>query len=206
MTRTAASRSAPESLLVRAEPVHADVMAALHADAFPAIPGETPWSAGTMGRMLAAPGAFGYLLLAREASAATQALKSESPAGDGAAFRVPALPPALPPAPGFDSSPQPVGLFLGRAIAGEGEVLTLAVIHAGRRCGHGRLLLDAGLRHMAACGATEMFLEVAEDNVAALTLYKSGGFTQVGRRDGYYPRIGGKRVAALVLKRVHQSG
>jgi|TARA_B100001964_G_C14071093_1_gene525917 ribosomal-protein-alanine N-acetyltransferase len=48
-------------------------------------------------------------------------------------------------------------------------------------------------------GAGELFLEVAEDNGAALALYAGAGFVQVGRRQGYYQGAGGAR-AALVLR------
>jgi len=51
----------------------------------------------------------------------------------------------------------------------------------------------------AALGAERMFLEVAEGNVAARALYARAGFSEAGRRRGYYSRNDGSREDALVL-------
>ncbi|MDP3371055.1 MAG: ribosomal-protein-alanine acetyltransferase, partial [Brevundimonas sp.] len=48
-------------------------------------------------------------------------------------------------------------------------------------------------------GATRLFLEVAEDNMAALALYAGAGFVEAGRRPGYYARPHGRPRDALVL-------
>jgi ribosomal-protein-alanine N-acetyltransferase len=100
----------------------------------------------------------------------------------------------------------PVGVILMRAIAGEAEVLTLAVEPAHRRRGVARALLRAGLRQAAAAGAEEAFLEVAADNSGALALYREEGFGQVGHRGGYYRRPDGEAVDALVLRRTLNGG
>lgn len=89
------------------------------------------------------------------------------------------------------------GFALGRVIAPEAELLTLAVAPARRRQGLGRALvarLEAGA---AARGATVMFLEVAATNAPARALYAGLGYAQDGRRRGYY----GPGVDALVLRR-----
>lgn len=81
---------------------------------------------------------------------------------------------------------EPLGFALGRAIAGEAEVLTLAVRPGARRAGVGRALL-AALREAAhRRGARALFLEVAEGNTAALALYHAAGAEPVGRRRAYY--------------------
>ena len=95
----------------------------------------------------------------------------------------------------------PVGLILMRAIAGEAEVLTLAVEPSHRRRGVARALLEAGLAQAAAAGAEACFLEVAADNIAALALYRAAGFEEAGHRGGYYRRPEGEAVDALVLRR-----
>lgn len=100
----------------------------------------------------------------------------------------------------------PVGLILMRAVAGEAEVLTLAVEPAMRRRGVARALLDAGLAQAAFMGAQEAFLEVAADNPAALALYRQAGFEQAGHRGGYYNRAGSESVDALVLRRTLNRG
>jgi ribosomal-protein-alanine N-acetyltransferase len=100
----------------------------------------------------------------------------------------------------------PVGLILMRAVAGEAEVLTLAVEPSHRRRGVARALLRGGLARAAALGAENAFLEVAADNPAALALYGEEGFAQAGRRADYYRRPGGQAVDALVLRRTLKRG
>jgi ribosomal-protein-alanine N-acetyltransferase len=78
------------------------------------------------------------------------------------------------------------GFILCRAIAGEAEILTLAVAPAARRTGVGRALVEAAVGLAATRGAFSLFLEVAHDNPAALALYDSAGFQRVGLRRGYY--------------------
>lgn len=94
---------------------------------------------------------------------------------------------ALMASPGaFALTVEDVGFILCRAIAGEAEILTLAVPPAERRRGVGRLLVETAAGMAAQMEAESLFLEVADDNVAALALYRAAGFEQVGLRRGYY--------------------
>lgn len=95
----------------------------------------------------------------------------------------------------------PAGLVIARVAAGEAEILTLGITPDARRQGLARLLLDEAASHAAAEGAERLFLEVAEDNLPAQSLYSGAGFVRVGRRPDYYARAGGARVAALILAR-----
>jgi len=81
-----------------------------------------------------------------------------------------------------------VAYFVGRAVAGEGEILNLAVAPDLRRHGFGAALLDHGLGVLRTAGAQEVFLEVRAGNDAAVALYRRAGFRQVGRRARYYSR------------------
>ena len=91
------------------------------------------------------------------------------------------------------------GFILMRAVADEAEILTLAVRPAARRGGVGGRLVGEGVLAAAARGATRVFLEVAEDNVAARALYERTGFVEAGRRPGYYAAADGGRRDALLL-------
>ncbi len=93
----------------------------------------------------------------------------------------------------------PVGFILARAVAGEGEILTLAVATSARRQGVGLALVRAAAGVAVGAGAETLWLEVAQDNAAAIALYTAAGFQEVGRRRGYYPRAGGV-VDALTLR------
>jgi len=98
------------------------------------------------------------------------------------------------------------GFALGRAVADEAELLTLAVPPARRRAGIGSRLLAAFLAAAAERGATSAFLEVAADNAAALALYRRHGFSEVGRRRGYYRDSPSGAVDAVVMRRAIDAG
>jgi ribosomal-protein-alanine N-acetyltransferase len=93
------------------------------------------------------------------------------------------------------------GFAMGRVTGPEAELLTLAVAPEVRRRGLGRDLVAAFEAAAAACGAGEIFLEVAVTNRAARALYASRGYAAVGRRPGYYARPTGPAVDALVLRK-----
>ena len=99
-----------------------------------------------------------------------------------------------------DSDNRAAGFVLGRTVADECEILTLAVLPVMRRQGIGRTLVERLSARAVAAGAKAMFLEVAEDNDGAGQLYAGLGFAAVGRRPGYYQRRGQPTVAARVLR------
>lgn len=95
----------------------------------------------------------------------------------------------------------PVGFVLARLVAGEGEILTVAVARSHRRLGLGWRLMDAVLRELHAQRAEALFLEVDETNVAAIALYRRLSFRQVGKRPDYYRTGGSGANGALVMRR-----
>lgn len=101
--------------------------------------------------------------------------------------------------PGVEAVETPDGFILIRTVAGEAEILTLAVRPSARRRGLGADLLAQALAVAVAGDAGRLFLEVAEDNVAARGLYARAGFTEAGRRRGYYARTDAPAADALVL-------
>lgn len=91
------------------------------------------------------------------------------------------------------------GFIVFRVVADEAEILTLATEPGHRRQGLGRQLVEAGTILARQAGVRRFFLEVAQDNEAALALYARCGFSQVGHRRGYYRRATGTEVDAQVL-------
>lgn len=89
------------------------------------------------------------------------------------------------------------GFILARAVAGEAEILTLAVLPDRRRQGIGRALLEAALQQATQRHADHIFLEVDAANAAALALYRAAGFVEAGTRPDYY----GPGQSALLLSR-----
>lgn len=93
------------------------------------------------------------------------------------------------------------GFALGRAIAGESELLTLAVAPTAQGKGLGRHLLELYHAKAQQLGSQSFFLEVARDNEAAIGLYESSGYTVTSIRDDYYKRQDGNRIDALIMTR-----
>jgi len=131
---------------------------------------DEPWSKSDLAHLLALPGGLG--LLARTRS-----------------FR----------RLGFDTR-RAVGFSLCRVTRDESELLSIGVSPENRRSGLGTVLVRQSIQHCRAGGARCMFLEVAVDNPGAQALYAQEGFREVGRREGYYRRDGGDRVAALTMR------
>ena len=100
---------------------------------------------------------------------------------------------------------RPAGFLLGQVVAGEAELLTLAVDPAARRQGIGRDLVLAFLDAARARSADQAFLEVAEDNAPARRLYEALGFAETGRRKGYYRAGPLRQDAVLMARRVESS-
>ncbi len=93
-----------------------------------------------------------------------------------------------------------VGFALGRIVLNEAELLLLAVKRDGQRRGTGKLLLDRFRLVATSRGAAKLHLEVRDGN-PALKLYRSCGFTEVGRRRNYYTGRDGQIFDALTLSR-----
>lgn len=78
----------------------------------------------------------------------------------------------------------------------DAEILTIATDPDCRRQGLARVLLEAAREQLKTNSFRHIFLEVAEDNVAARALYERLGYQPIGRRPAYYARPEG-RVAAV---------
>ncbi|RJK97379.1 GNAT family N-acetyltransferase [Paracoccus aestuarii] len=96
--------------------------------------------------------------------------------------------------------------LLGRALAGEAELLTLAVAPEARRGGVGRRLTAAFAGRAARMGADQAFLEVACDNLAARALYSAQGWLEAGRRRRYYGPATDAIVMRLTLRVIQEGG
>ena len=95
------------------------------------------------------------------------------------------------------------GTLLGYTIAwfvlDEAELANLAVAPEARGNGIGALLLEGALVASEARGSATMYLEVRASNQAAIALYSSHGFAEVGRRRAYYRK---PVEDALILRRM----
>lgn len=78
------------------------------------------------------------------------------------------------------------GFLMGRVVADEAELLTLAVAPENRRRGLGSRLVAGFATRAHDLGARRAFLEVAADNEGAKALYTAYGWREAGRRRNYY--------------------
>lgn len=97
--------------------------------------------------------------------------------------------------------PALAGFVLAREVAGEAEILTIAVDEKATRAGLGWRLMQAAMRQARSTGGETIFLEVDDGNMAALALYRKLGFEKAGERPAYYADASGRRSSALVMKR-----
>lgn len=95
----------------------------------------------------------------------------------------------------------PAGFTLTRNIAGEEELLLIAVHPAHRGKGLGRKLMQHLEQDARSRGAVQMFLEMRSNNPAE-SLYRSCGFLPVGKRKDYYRLKDGHRLDAITFSLV----
>lgn len=131
---------------------------------------ETAWKVSTMADTLSMPGVFGWLSIL---GPSRSVLNSKTVHLEDLA----------------------VGLIICCHILNETEILTIGVVPLARRLGLGSRLVNS-----VQASGTVVSLEVAVDNTAALALYRKLGFKQIGKRPGYYQRVCGAIVDALLLR------
>jgi ribosomal-protein-alanine N-acetyltransferase len=92
------------------------------------------------------------------------------------------------------------GYFLLMYAVDEAHLLDVAVCGARHGSGLGRFLLDRIAARARAMGMGSILLEVRPSNVRAMQVYERYGYTQIGRRKGYYPAHEGRREDAIVMR------
>lgn len=100
-----------------------------------------------------------------------------------------------------DARRRVAGFAMLRLAGEEAELITIAVDPKWRGKGVGAALLRAAFDDLMMSPVKRMFLEVADDNPPALTLYRKHGFAEISRRQGYYARANGSPATALVMAR-----
>lgn len=96
-----------------------------------------------------------------------------------------------------------LGFILTSITKPEAEILTLAVDPDHQRNQLGRQLVEIFEYEAKKRGVQRVFLDVAEDNRAALALYKKLNYKQAGRRQNYYTGAGQATDAILMTKAVY---
>lgn len=92
-----------------------------------------------------------------------------------------------------------VGYIILMMIVDEAHLLNICVDPRHQGKGYGREILLKGIQHIEAkFVVSTMFLEVRPSNKAAIELYQSIGFCEVGLRKNYYPASNGKEDAIIM--------
>jgi ribosomal-protein-alanine N-acetyltransferase len=93
-----------------------------------------------------------------------------------------------------------VGYFLLMYAVDEAHLLDVAVAAPHQGSGLGRYLLDRIVARARGMRMESILLEVRPSNLRALQVYQRYGFTEIGRRKGYYPAHEGRREDAIVMR------
>ena len=94
-----------------------------------------------------------------------------------------------------------LGYAGSQTVMGESDMMNLAVDPEQRRMGIGASLVNALVAALHKQGSTCLTLEVRASNAQAISLYRSLGFVQVGKRPNYYRN---PREDALILRKEWQ--
>lgn len=94
---------------------------------------------------------------------------------------------------------EPTGFIMLRRAADEAEIITLCVRPSMRRRGAASQLLEGAIPQLKSAGISNLFLEVQAENKAAWALYANAGFTETGRRAGYYKLADGSTADAIIM-------
>jgi ribosomal-protein-alanine acetyltransferase len=95
------------------------------------------------------------------------------------------------------------GEMIGYAVMMQGvedaELLDIGIALSRQRLGWGNKLLQAMLALAQKLGKQRVVLEVRASNGAAISLYQSIGFEEIGLRRDYYPVENGNREDAILM-------
>ena len=93
-----------------------------------------------------------------------------------------------------------VGYGIFQFVAGEAHILNLCVTPSRRKTGCARDMLHGLFSAMKNMGVNTVYLEVRPSNIAAVSLYVSEGFNEVGTRKNYYRAENGKEDALIMAR------
>lgn len=83
----------------------------------------------------------------------------------------------------------------------EAEILTLATAPNFQRLGLAQKLFQEAEARLRQEGLEKWLLDVAADNAPAIAFYQKIGFQEDGRRPGYYNRLEGSRIDAILMSK-----
>ena len=93
------------------------------------------------------------------------------------------------------------GLLLIQRVPPDAEILTICVHPDNRRTGVAQQLFDHSATLLGPYGIDRLMLDVAGDNLPAISFYERNGFGRDGVRKNYYRREDGTAVDAVLMSR-----
>ncbi|MCH2457422.1 MAG: GNAT family N-acetyltransferase [Henriciella sp.] len=93
------------------------------------------------------------------------------------------------------------GLLLVQRVPPDAEILTICVHPDNRRNGVAQKLFDHSATLLGPYGIDRLILDVADDNLPAISFYERNGFGRDGVRKNYYRREDGTAVDAVLMSR-----
>lgn len=100
----------------------------------------------------------------------------------------------------YDIEGSRAGFVLMQMVEDEAEIIAIAVDKFHQRKGIASRILEFVMQYAQREGVESLFLEVAEDNLAAVGLYQKHAFETFNQRKDYYQRWHGGRVNALMMR------
>ena len=95
-----------------------------------------------------------------------------------------------------------IGFYMGQYVAGEATLMDICITPDQQGNGLGKKLLLDFVEQAKKRTSTIIWLEVRAKNISAQMLYINHGFTEAGRRTGYYPSATGFGYEdAIVMKK-----
>jgi ribosomal-protein-alanine N-acetyltransferase len=84
-----------------------------------------------------------------------------------------------------------IGFYIADHVAGEATLMDICVEPSQQGKGFGKALLVQFFKEAKKLNSSKIWLEVRAKNISAQMLYINQGFTETGRRTGYYPSAKG---------------
>ncbi|WDE01765.1 ribosomal protein S18-alanine N-acetyltransferase [Thalassomonas actiniarum] len=97
-------------------------------------------------------------------------------------------------------TPAILGFYIGDYIAGESTLMDICVHPEQQGHGFGKQLLQHYIEQAKNLGAEKALLEVRSRNISAQMMYINNGFSEIGRRTGYYPSTIGYEDAIVMAR------
>ena len=101
-----------------------------------------------------------------------------------------------------DETPVILGFYVGDYIAGESTLMDICIEPKFQGQGLGKKLLKHFIAQAKNSGASKVLLEVRARNISAQMMYINNGFSEIGRRTGYYPSTVGYEDAIVMSRRL----